>query len=202
TPEAQNADQVAIKDVTPPQPKPRVVPSVTVKPKLAPEGQDELASAEEQKQKESAETDVKATDSKLSEKPFTEQNTDDVINSIIWKIQSEVARKPAQPEPKIPEGQDPSLAAEALAAAFALAREQRAETEARLDDPSQPDKFSVKSADGFRIALMLPHTGPGKNVSRHIREGAELALQLSPLLSYGTHSLSLGDDRRCRFQRK
>ena len=173
TPEAQNADQVAIKDVTPPQPKPRVVPSVTVKPKLAPDGQDELASAEEQKQKESAETDVKATDSKLSEKPFTEQNTDDVINSIIWKIQSEVARKPAQPEPKIPEGQDPSLTRDALEAAFALLA-QKGVPSSKVE--LQRDWSEKKAVGVTRVALLVPLSGPYATLGSELRRGAELAL--------------------------
>ncbi len=173
TPEAQNADQVAIKDVTPPQPKPRVVPSVTVKPKLAPDGQDELASAEEQKQKESTETDVKATDSKLSEKPFTEQNTDDVINSIIWKIQSEVARKPAQPEPKIPEGQDPSLTRDALEAAFALLA-QKGVPSSKVE--LQRDWSEKKAAGVTRVALLVPLSGPYATLGSELRRGAELAL--------------------------
>ena len=65
--------------------------------------------------------------------------------------------------------------AEALAAAFALARQSRSEAEARLDDPKLPEAIT-KPADGFRIALMLPAEGPAASVSQHIREGAEFAL--------------------------
>ena len=79
-------------------------------------------------------------------------------------------------EPVIPEGEDPSLGAEALAAAFALARQSRSEAEARLDDPKLPEAIPPKPADGFRIALMLPAEGPAASVSQHIREGAEFAL--------------------------
>ena len=79
-------------------------------------------------------------------------------------------------EPVIPEGEDPSLGAEALAAAFALARQSRGEAEARLDDPKLPEAIPSKPADGFRIALMLPAEGPAAGVSQHIREGAEFAL--------------------------
>ena len=79
-------------------------------------------------------------------------------------------------EPVIPEGEDPSLGAEALAAAFALARQSRDQAEARLDDPKLPEAIPPKPADGFRIALMLPAEGPAASVSKHIREGAEFAL--------------------------
>ncbi|MGC6485351.1 MAG: penicillin-binding protein activator, partial [Candidatus Puniceispirillales bacterium] len=106
----------------------------------------------------------------------TGPDTAEQSGDVVWQVDNTAGTAPAEPPATIPEGQDPSLASEALAAAFALAREQRGETEARLDDPLQPDKIPVKATDGFRIALLLPGDGPGESVSRHIRGGAELAL--------------------------
>lgn len=113
---------------------------------------------------------------KISTITINDRDADAGDNDVVWQVDNQTRPRVADPVATIPEGQDPSLASEALAAAFALARQQRVETEARLDDPTQPDRISAKPEDGFRIALMLPAKGPGKTVSRYIREGAELAL--------------------------
>ena len=111
----------------------------------------------------------------------TEADTSD-NESVTWTIGDNETTTVAaavteeEDEPVIPEGKDPSLGAEALAAAFALARQSRGEAEARLDDPKLPEAIPSKPADGFRIALMLPAEGPAAGVSQHIREGAEFAL--------------------------
>ena len=94
---------------------------------------------------------------------------------VVWKIETDNVTV-TNSQATIPVGQDPSLAADALAAAFALAREKRSQTEARLDDPDKPETIPPKSEGNFRIALMLPSKGAGQKVGRHIREGAELAL--------------------------
>ena len=81
----------------------------------------------------------------------------------------------------IPEGQDPSLAENALAAAFALVRQQR--NTARVLGEATPRSAGPpqKELEVFRIALMLPHEGPAGRIGRDIQGGAELAMfKLAP----------------------
>jgi ABC-type branched-subunit amino acid transport system substrate-binding protein len=116
---------------------------------------------------------TKAADSTKSTKPFTDQNTEDVINSIIWKIQSEASRKPPEPEPVIPVGQDPSLASDALEAAFALLG---AKLTPQISPTPQRDWAAPKAQGVTRVALLLPVTGPYQDMGNELRRGAELAL--------------------------
>ncbi len=154
-----------------PQPKSRTDPSLVIKP-----GDVSEITAESVKEKltpESSTTTPDVVEAEATEKPFTEQNTDDVINNIIWKIQSEVARKPKEPEAKVPEGQDPSLAGDALEAAFALLAQKSRPAAATLPER----EWSAKKAEGItRIALLIPVTGVYQKMGEELRKGAELAL--------------------------
>ncbi|MEK9610236.1 MAG: penicillin-binding protein activator [Alphaproteobacteria bacterium] len=157
--------------VTPPQPKPRTDPSLVIKPGDVSEMAAE--SVTEKLAPEDSTTTLDVAEAEATEKPFTEQNTDDVINNIIWKIQSEVARKPKEPEAKVPEGQDPSLADDALEAAFALLAQKAKPAAATLPER----EWSAKKAEGVtRIALLLPVTGVYQKMGEELRKGAELAL--------------------------
>ena len=157
--------------VTPPQPKPRTDPSLVIKPGDVSEMAAE--SVTEKLVPEDSTTTLDVVEAEAMEKPFTEQNTDDVINNIIWKIQSEVARKPKEPEAKVPEGQDPSLADDALEAAFALLAQKAKPAAATLPER----EWSAKKAEGVtRIALLLPVTGVYQKMGEELRKGAELAL--------------------------
>ena len=157
--------------VTPPQPKPRTDPSLVIKPGDVSEVAAE--SVTEKLASESSTTTLDVAEAAATEKPFTEQNTDDVINNIIWKIQSEVARKPKEPEAKVPEGQDPSLADDALEAAFALLAQKAKPAATTLPER----EWSAKKAEGVtRIALLLPVTGVYEKMGEELRKGAELAL--------------------------
>jgi branched-chain amino acid transport system substrate-binding protein len=157
--------------VTPPQPKPRTDPSLVIKPGDVSEMAAE--SVTEKMAPEDSTTTLDVVEAEATEKPFTEQNTDDVINNIIWKIQSEVARKPKEPEAKVPEGQDPSLADDALEAAFALLAQKAKPAAATLPER----EWSAKKAEGVtRIALLLPVTGVYQKMGEELRKGAELAL--------------------------
>jgi len=82
--------------------------------------------------------------------------------------------KPA--ELVIPEGRDPSLAPEALAAAFALIRPKATLNEDLAIEPVAPIPIPEKPEGGFRIALLAPYTGPAAAIGQRIRKGAELAL--------------------------
>ena len=84
-------------------------------------------------------------------------------------------------QPGIPATEDPSLAEDALAAAFSLVREEEKPEDLfkaqSLRDVTPPEK----SLDVFRIALMLPQEGRASAVSRDIQSGAELAMfKLAP----------------------
>ena len=173
--EQGTADEVELamagSSVTPPQPKPRTDPSLVIKPGDA--SAEESESVTKKLAPENGATTLDVVEAETTEKPFTEQNTDDVINNIIWKIQSEVARKPKEPEAKVPEGQDPSLADDALEAAFALLA-QKAKP-AATDLPKR--EWSAQKAEGVtRIALLLPITGVYQQMGEELRKGAELAL--------------------------
>ncbi len=157
--------------VTPPQPKPRTHSSLVIKP-----GDVSEMAAESLMEKlvpEDSTTTLDVVEVEAAEKPFTEQNTDDVINNIIWKIQSEVARKPKEQGAKVPVGQDPSLADDALEAAFALLAQKAKPAAATLPER---EWLAQKVKGVTRIALLLPVTGVYQKMGKELRKGAELAL--------------------------
>ena len=157
--------------VTPPKSKPRTDLSLVIK--RADASEDIGKQAIEKLTPKTSATILDIVEINAIEKPFTEQNTDDVINDVIWKIQSKVARSPKEAEAKVPEGQDPSLAEDALEAAFALLAQK-----VKTIPPSLPTReWSVKKAEGVtRIALLLPVTGVYHHMGEELRKGAELAL--------------------------
>jgi len=117
----------------------------------------------------------------------TTKTKDDVVGDIIWNLESAKRAGPAPPaEPKIPVGPDPSLASDALEAAFAhIARR----------EPVLPDNVFVlpkKAQNVTRIALLVPLTGPNAALGAELQNGAELALfsvrnQNIELLVFDTH---------------
>ena len=95
----------------------------------------------------------------------------DVVGDIIWNLESAMkSRPPAPPPPEIPVGPDPSLASEALEAAFALL--------ARRDLGLPDDAFVMprKRVGMTRIALLIPVTGENAALGAELQRGAELAL--------------------------
>ena len=97
-------------------------------------------------------------------------------SSVVWDIETFSAPIDGAEDAVIPEGQDPSLAEDALAAAFALVRQQRGIAEVLDEQPLPSAVPPEKKADVFRIALMLPQRGAAGRVSRDIQGGAELAM--------------------------
>jgi len=95
----------------------------------------------------------------------------DVVGDIIWNLESAMKSRPAAPPPpEIPVGPDPSLASEALEAAFALLAQR---------DLGLPDDVFVmprKRAGMTRIALLIPVTGDNAALGAELQRGAELAL--------------------------
>ena len=96
---------------------------------------------------------------------------EDVVGNIIWNLEAaNRARPPPPPEPQIPVGPDPSLASDALEAAFAML--------ARREYALPDDVFVLppKAAGTTRIALLIPVTGPNAALGVELQHGAELAL--------------------------
>ena len=101
--------------------------------------------------------------------------------TVVWDLETAVAPIEIPEGAVIPEGQDPSLAENALAAAFALVRQQRDVAEVLGESVSLTAGPPVKGLEVFRIALMLPYEGPAGRVARDLQGGAELAMfKLAP----------------------
>lgn len=102
-------------------------------------------------------------------------------DSVVWDVDTTGAPIEKPEDAVIPEGQDPTLAEGALAAAFTLVRGQRG-TAQILSDLAAPDANPPAKQTGvFRIALMLPREGSAAAVGRDIQSGAELAMfKLAP----------------------
>ena len=103
--------------------------------------------------------------------PAEDSSAVDVVGDIIWNLESAMkSRPPAPSPPKIPVGPDPSLASEALEAAFALL--------ARRDLGLPDDAFVMprKRPGMTRIALLVPLTGDAAALGAELQRGAELAL--------------------------
>ena len=105
----------------------------------------------------------------------------EVEEAVVWDVETSGGIIDLPEDVVIPEGQDPSLAEDALASAFALVRQQRDVAEvlgASIPLTSVPPR---KGLETFRIALMLPQEGPAGRVGRDIQGGAELAMfKLAP----------------------
>jgi len=100
-----------------------------------------------------------------------QKDTDEIVGNIIWNIESaQKGRTTPQPDPVVPVGPDPSLASDALEAAFAML--------ARREQGLPPEGFLMpKKAPGMmRIALLVPTSGANKVLGSDLQNGAELAL--------------------------
>ena len=96
---------------------------------------------------------------------------EDVVGDIIWNLESASRGRPEPaPEPRIPVGPDPSLASDALEAAFAML----AQREHGL--PEGTFMLPPKAPGVTRIALLVPVTGPNAALGTELQRGAELAL--------------------------
>ncbi|MCH1474641.1 MAG: penicillin-binding protein activator, partial [Alphaproteobacteria bacterium] len=93
------------------------------------------------------------------------------VGNIIWNLEAaNRGRAAAEPEPVVPVGPDPSLATEALEAAFAmLARRDQGLETGDFIMPPKPDGI-------MRIALLLPKSGENAVLGNELQRGAELAL--------------------------
>ena len=99
-------------------------------------------------------------------------------NNVIWTLDTDQddSNKDDTDRAIIPEGQDPSLAADALAAAFAMIK-----NSAKIDDQvilpeSAASTVVSKNETTLRAAVLLPLSGPAQKIGVDIRRGAELAI--------------------------
>ena len=99
-------------------------------------------------------------------------------NNVIWTLDTDADETVVQEsaDPVIPEGQDPSLAADAWAAAFAMIRQSK-----KLDEqvilPETNELTVVEKAETtLRVAVLIPLSGPAAKIGQDIRRGAELAI--------------------------
>ena len=93
------------------------------------------------------------------------------VGNIIWNLEAaNRGRAAIEPEPVVPVGPDPSLATEALEAAFAmLARRDQGFETGGFIMPPKPD-------GAMRIALLVPKSGENAALGNELQRGAELAL--------------------------
>ena len=108
----------------------------------------------------------------------SDAQSDDKIGSIIWDIeqgdnQSAAPKEIVTFDELIPEGQDPSLEAEALDAAFAMLRAPQDEL---AQFSSKPFEFGLKAAGTKRIGVFVPRSGPRAVYGAQVSEGIEMAL--------------------------
>ena len=96
-------------------------------------------------------------------------------DKVIWTIDSS-DQKEEQPEPIIPEGRDPSLATEALAAAFALVRDHSEVSDQFIQEEGTPIEVISKPEGGIRAAVLAPLQGRAASIGEEMQLGAELAI--------------------------
>ena len=118
----------------------------------------------------------------IKEEAITEDNSTafdtgtDTIASIIWEIEQADAKDKQDEKPTktfeelIPEGPDPSLAEEALDAAFAMLKAPE------ILVPEAPKfQLPIKQDGNARIGIFAPLSGPRQPYGKQIQQGAELA---------------------------
>lgn len=121
--------------------------------------------------------DSKPTSGQTKANATVDQNP----STVIWSLETNNPAADENAEEKsveviIPEGKDPSLAADALAAAFALVRASTDLDEQLMQDKSAPMIKVKKPSNGVRAAVLMPLDGPAQNIGEDMRKGAELAI--------------------------
>ena len=107
----------------------------------------------------------------LEQEKLKEESAAEAVGNIIWNLEAaNRGRAAPEPEPVVPVGPDPSLATEALEAAFAML--------ARRDQGLETGGFIMPPKPGgtMRIALLIPKSGDNAVLGNEIQRGAELAL--------------------------
>ena len=114
---------------------------------------------------------VAADQAALEQEKLKEESAAEAVGNIIWNLEAaNRGRAAPEPEPVVPVGPDPSLAKEALEAAFAML--------ARRDQGLETGGFIMPPKPGgtMRIALLIPKSGDNAVLGNELQRGAELAL--------------------------
>ena len=115
---------------------------------------------------------AEATDqAALDQEKLKDESAAEAVGNIIWNLEAaNRGRAAPEPEPVVPVGPDPSLATEALEAAFAML--------ARRDQGLETGGFIMPPKPGgtMRIALLIPKSGDNAVLGNELQRGAELAL--------------------------
>ena len=98
------------------------------------------------------------------------------MSSVTWTLETSQDNVEPAPEAVIPEGKDPSLAADALAAAFALIRQSTDIDNDLIQSKTAPMVAINKPQGNIRVAMLVPLTGRAKTIGEDMRKGAELAI--------------------------
>ena len=107
----------------------------------------------------------------LEQEKLKEESAAEAVGNIIWNLEAaNRGRAAPEPEPVVPVVPDPSLATEALEAAFAML--------ARRDQGLETGGFIMPPKPGgtMRIALLIPKSGDNAVLGNELQRGAELAL--------------------------
>ena len=107
----------------------------------------------------------------LGQEKLKKESAAEAVGNIIWNLEAaNRGRAAPEPEPVVPVGPDPSLATEALEAAFAML--------ARRDQGLETGGFIMPPKPGgtMRIALLIPKSGDNALLGNELQRGAELAL--------------------------
>ncbi len=102
-------------------------------------------------------------------------------SAVVWTLDTNSAPLTPKSNVIIPENiatenGDSSLAADALAAAFALIRQSTGISDALIKPTDAPTALIHKSTGGIRAAMLLPLNGTAKDIGTDMRRGAELAI--------------------------
>ena len=119
------------------------------------------------------------SDTLISEKLTTnrvKQSDGSTNDKVIWNIDAGNQDIKTQEQLVIPEGSDPSLAAEALAAAFALVRDHTDISDTLVQEEGTAIDVIAKPEQGVRAAILAPLEGRAASIGREMQYGAELAI--------------------------
>ena len=141
-------------------------------PSAQPESPDsEQVAATEDEAPVAADEAGAADQAALEQEKLKEESAAEAVGNIIWNLEAaNRGRAAPEPEPVVPVGPDPSLATEALEAAFAML--------ARRDQGLETGGFIMPPKPGgtMRIALLIPKSGDNAVLGNELQRGAELAL--------------------------
>ena len=191
TPSPATAPPQPVAETTPPPPAPADTPADDKAPAISitinPENGDDTdlnqptiqAIIDQLKQADAAKAENKPYNKAITSNLLT---SEDSSSSVVWTMETKPSgeTKPAgsvaNEQAVIPEGKDPSLAADALAAAFALVRRSTDIDDELIQDKDTPMVNVAKPEGAIRAAMLMPLSGSAEAIGADMRRGAELAI--------------------------